>query len=182
MSFLFVLIELINIFILVQGFGWWKYEFCYGRYVRQFHIDRNGVETSVMLGFFDEELHKKWIDEHEEKKPKPVGLRAHLSHFYQGGTLCELTGKRRQTEVKLKCMDSKSGSSTSVSLYLMEPQTCQYVLGVESPLICDLLKKADEYGLMNMASGVNKESSDSEDGVFLGNAVVEDVEGRFEND
>lgn len=160
-------------FHFVQGTGWWKYEFCYGRYVRQFHNDKNG-ETSIVLGFFDEALHKKWLDENESKKPKPT--RTHLSHFYQGGNLCEKTGQKRQTEVKLKCMDGSS-SPTAVSLYLMEPQTCQYVLGVESPLICDILERADEYGLMPKPDG-----DSTGEGVFLGNAVVEDIEVRFEND
>lgn len=162
-----------------QGTGWWKYEFCYGRYVRQFHNDKNG-ETSIILGFFDEALHKKWLDENESKKPKPT--RTHLSHFYQGGNLCEKTGQKRQTEVKLKCMDG-SNSPTAVSLYLMEPQTCQYVLGVESPLICDILQRADEYGLMPKQEGeVVSDGASTGEGVFLGNAVVEDVEVRFEND
>lgn len=93
--------------------------------------------------------------------------------------MCEKTGEKRQTEVKLKCMDG-SNSPTAVSLYLMEPQTCQYVLGVESPLICDILEKADEYGLMPKPEGVSDASTG--EGVFLGNAVVEDVEVRFEND
>jgi len=52
-----------------------------------------------------------------------------------------LTGKPRQIEVKLKCKAADSPST--VSLYLLEPKTCQYVLGVESPLVCDLLPHAD---------------------------------------
>ena len=34
----------------------------------------------------------------------------------------------------------------------MEPKTCEYVLGVESPLVCDILASADEYGLMKVSS------------------------------
>ena len=48
--------------------------------------------------------------------------------------------------VKLKC--SESSSKGSVSLYLLEPHTCQYILGVESPLVCQLLSKFDEHGLI----------------------------------
>ena len=43
--------------------------------------------------------------------------------------------------VKLKCKPGQSAST--VSLYLLEPKVCQYVLGVESPLVCDLLPLAD---------------------------------------
>ena len=34
--------------------------------------------------------------------------------------------------MKLKC--KKSESASAVSIYLLEPKTCEYVLGVESPL------------------------------------------------
>ena len=47
------------------------------------------------------------------------------------------TGKPRHVEVKLKC--KKSESPSAVSIYLLEPKTCEYVLGVESPLVCDIL-------------------------------------------
>ena len=53
-------------------------------------------------------------------------------------------------EVKLKC--KKSDSPSAVSIYLLEPKTCEYVLGVESPLVCDILSTADEYGLMKISS------------------------------
>ena len=42
------------------------------------------------------------------------------------------SGKPRHVEVKLKC--KKSESASAVSIYLLEPKTCEYVLGVESPL------------------------------------------------
>ncbi len=54
-------------------------------------------------------------------------------------------------EVKLKCKKI-SDSPSAVSIYLLEPKTCEYVLGVESPLVCDILASADEYGLMHMKS------------------------------
>lgn len=64
----------------------------------------------------------------------------------------------------------------------MEPHTCQYVLGVESPLICDILQKADEYGQMPKEQTTAAAAESKSEGVFLGNAVVEDIEVRFEND
>jgi len=55
--------------------------------------------------------------------------------------------KPRAVEVKLKCKQADSPST--VSLYLLEPRTCEYILGVESPLVCDLLHMADDRtGLM----------------------------------
>lgn len=114
--------------------------------MRQYHNDKNG-ETSLILGFFDEAAHLEWLKKNPHKKPKAQGKRTQLTHFYHGGSICDKTGKRRQTEVKLKCLENSS-SPAAVSLYLLEPQTCQYILGVESPLICNILQKADEYGLV----------------------------------
>lgn len=39
-----------------------------------------------------------------------------------------------------------------MSLYLLEPKTCEYILGVESPIICDILHLVDQDGLINMPS------------------------------
>ncbi|XP_012060048.1 PREDICTED: endoplasmic reticulum lectin 1 [Atta cephalotes] len=131
------------------GNGWWKYEFCYGRSVVQYHIERDGTKTIVNLGRFDKQKHLEWIAAHPQKKPKPLELRKHLSHFYSDGSSCDKTGTSRQTEVKLKCVENHTASPSSVSLFLLEPKTCEYVLGVESPLICDILEYADENGLLN---------------------------------
>ncbi|GBP73555.1 Endoplasmic reticulum lectin 1 [Eumeta japonica] len=129
------------------GSGWWKYEFCYGKYVEQYHVDRSGARTAVLLGRFDETAHLEWIKENKSKAPKPLGQRTYISHFYSDGDICDKTGKPRQTEVKLKCLENSS-SSAQVSLYLIEPKTCHYILGVESPLICNILPLADENGLV----------------------------------
>ena len=43
-------------------------------------------------GRFDLEKHKKWIDENPNKRPKPLETRKHVSHFYSGGDICDITG------------------------------------------------------------------------------------------
>ncbi|XP_072939191.1 endoplasmic reticulum lectin 1 isoform X2 [Epargyreus clarus] len=140
------------------GTGWWKYEFCYGKHVRQYHVDRSGAKQSLLLGEFDERAHLQWIRENRGKAPKPVEQRTSVSHFYANGEICDKTGKPRQTEVKLKCLENSS-SPAQVSLYLLEPRTCYYILGVESPLICDILPLADENGLIK-ATKLPKSLSD----------------------
>ncbi|KAK2575733.1 hypothetical protein KPH14_012121 [Odynerus spinipes] len=131
------------------GNGWWKYEFCYGRSVVQYHIEKDGTKTIVNLGRFDRQKHLEWIAAHPYKKPGPPEQRKQLSHFYSDGNICDKTGRLRQTEVKLKCVENHMDSSSSVSLFLLEPRTCKYVLRVESPLICDILEYADENGLLS---------------------------------
>ena len=66
---------------------------------------------------------------------------AQVSIFYSGGEVCDVTGKPRKIEVKMKCKQADSPST--VSLYLLEPKICEYVLGVESPLVCDILPHVD---------------------------------------
>ncbi|KAJ8960509.1 hypothetical protein NQ318_013793 [Aromia moschata] len=139
------------------GTGWWKFEFCYGKSIEQYHMEKGEKKTSINLGRFDKKKHLEWIEEHPHKRPKPVGQRKQLSHFYSGGTVCDKTGKARQTEVKLKCLENPS-SPNAVSLYLLEPRYCEYILGVESPLICDILSRADENGLVEVVDGEAEES------------------------
>ncbi|XP_041988243.1 endoplasmic reticulum lectin 1 isoform X2 [Aricia agestis] len=129
------------------GTGWWKYEFCYGRHVEQYHVDRTGEKTTLLLGRFHEDAHIAWIKDNRGKAPQSKDKRTSISHFYSDGDFCDETEKPRQTEVKLKCVRNSS-TPAQVSLYLLEPRTCHYILGVESPLICDILPHVDEYGLV----------------------------------
>lgn len=156
---------------LTGGTGWWKYEFCYGKYVRQFHVDKFGSKTSILLGVFDEKLHKEFLQAHPEKRPKVKGQRKQITHFYNGGSTCDKTGRQRQTEVVLKCLENAPSRST-VSLYLLEPQVCSYILGIESPIICDILDKVNEDGLVLKTE-------------MPGDSIVEEVtidHVRFQND
>ncbi|VDO70117.1 unnamed protein product [Haemonchus placei] len=57
------------------GEGWWRYEFCYGKSVLQYHIEPNGDRTEILLGIFDEKVHKAWVDEDRtHRSPKKVGI------------------------------------------------------------------------------------------------------------
>lgn len=82
-------------------------------------------------------------------------------------------------QVKLKCLESGS-SPGAVALYLLEPKTCEYILGVESPLICNILSQADDNGLVNipemddLADEVTVSSEDDKD-------QSHEVTGDFDN-
>lgn len=49
-------------------------------------------------------------------------------------------------QVKLKCVEARG----SVSIYLLEPYVCQYILGIESSLVCEFIDKVDENGLVKL--------------------------------
>lgn len=134
-------------FCLQGGSGWWRHEVCLGRFARQFHRDANG-EVSIMLGNFNEEKHRQWLADNPNKKPKPVGQRKFLNYYYSGGDVCDLTGRPRTVEIRLRCI-SNSQNPHAVSLSLSEPATCEYVLVVESAMLCDLVDQADEFALLH---------------------------------
>ncbi|KAL8611145.1 hypothetical protein ACOMHN_064435 [Nucella lapillus] len=139
-------------YCLQGGVGWWKHEICIGRHARQFHKDKTG-ETNIFLGHFNEEHHLQWLSEHPNKRPKPVGQRKFLYHMYTGGDVCDVSGKERKVEVRLKCIDkTEHGSTHSLSLSLTEPVTCEYILLVESLLLCDVMDQADDNGLLKNAN------------------------------
>lgn len=131
-------------YCLTGGAGWWKYEFCYGKRVSQFHEEKGKERISILLGTWDHKAHVAWLDKHPERKPSRTPR--YLTHFYGSGDTCDLTQKPRTVEVLLKCGQAK-GNVDSVSLYLLEPRTCEYILGVESAIVCSFMDKVDEYAL-----------------------------------
>lgn len=84
----------------------------------------------------------------------------------------------RLSQVRLKCVESQTTSPSSVSLFLLEPKTCEYILGVESPLICDIVEWADENGLMS-AHALNFEDIKS---FHQSNKNDDDLDERIAND
>uniref|UniRef100_A0AAQ5XB48 Endoplasmic reticulum lectin n=1 Tax=Amphiprion ocellaris TaxID=80972 RepID=A0AAQ5XB48_AMPOC len=136
------------------GVGWWKYEFCYGKHVHQYHEDKEQGKNIVVVGNWNAEEHIDWAKKNVARsyqlKDDGVQKVKLVSHFYGHGDVCDLTGKPRQVIVKLKCKESESPHA--VTVYMLEPQTCQYILGVESPVICRILDTADEHGLLSVSS------------------------------
>lgn len=144
------------------GSSWWRYEFCYGSKVDQYHEEKDVRTATINLGKWNEFEHKKWLHKHPSKKPKPNKTPRSISHFYGNGDICDITGRPRQVEVKLKCKHIE-GHPDSVALYLLEPKTCEYVLGIESPLLCELMSTVDENGLLHLPEEVVEPSLSSAD-------------------
>ncbi|CAI5771318.1 Uncharacterized protein PODLI_1B020916 [Podarcis lilfordi] len=137
-----------------EGVGWWRYEFCYGKYVHQYHKDKDNAKTTIVVGTWNKEEHLQWAQKNVARAYhlKDDGLQTvkMVSHYYGNGDLCDLTDKPRQVTVKLKCKESDSPHA--VTVYMLEPHSCQYVLGVESPVICKILDTADENGMLSVPS------------------------------
>jgi len=104
--------------------GWWQYEWCVGRHVRQFHADpaTGKADPDWSLGTYDPSAQADRI----VPPPQPTALAPggvgspeaaaaaaaaaadgprlyYSSQFYRGGQRCDENGKRRATEVQLYC-------------------------------------------------------------------------------
>jgi protein OS-9 len=51
--------------------------------------------------------------------------------LYDGGAPCDVTGKPRRTEVRMRCV-----TGLAQILSINEPSSCSYVLNVASPQLC----------------------------------------------
>lgn len=107
---------------LIFGQGWWTYEFCYNKHVRQFHLGPKNIEADYILGVAQEE---NQVSETLHKLYYPV--------FYQEGDICNINNKRRTTEVRFYC--SPSANRPSIKS-ITEPGSCNYQLEIETDLIC----------------------------------------------
>uniref|UniRef100_A0A7S0L7E7 MRH domain-containing protein n=1 Tax=Coccolithus braarudii TaxID=221442 RepID=A0A7S0L7E7_9EUKA len=167
--------------------GWWTYEFCFMKSMRQFHQEKTkngekGETTAVMQNY---ELGLYWLPEGvdlgadrvaeaaeklahplaskskaEDEKAEPAeellhfrgellddpkAKRKYWSQQYGNGTACDVTGKPRETEVRLQCAQNEPSHLASIE----EVSTCRYVVQFRTALLCphpefDVQKKDDD--------------------------------------
>lgn len=119
---------------------YWKYSFCFKKAIKMFH-EEAGIKTqTISLGKFNEDKHLDWLDRNPEKRKSPT----EVNYLFSDGDICHETNRLRYVEVKLRCpqFDSKHFSMT-----LEEPRLCEYILTLESELMCKLLQMVDENGI-----------------------------------
>lgn len=122
--------------------GWWTYEFCFGKGIRQYHRDSDGrITAEFSLGAFDAErnadlektgsaLVSEHIDAtHDVARPAYLELYAH-------GTYCKEFDNHAPREARVYYYCSQGGTSHHI-LTVKEMQTCSYTLKVSSPVLCD---------------------------------------------
>ena len=81
--------------------GWWQYEWCHMRQVRQSHKNEDGSKVEVLLGSWDEEYHKRMYAEHQPDNGHSI------THFYRDGDYCEEAGRNREVCTKRKRKERK---------------------------------------------------------------------------
>ena len=104
--------------------GWWTYELCFGKHMRQFHTEGDQVTNDIMLGRYDASTPVRNVDETEDgdgvyediggAMAKVIGgasgsLGRYTVHYYNEGTPCDIGSQStRSVEVRLYCGKEKS--------------------------------------------------------------------------
>ncbi|KAL8570966.1 hypothetical protein ACOMHN_037826 [Nucella lapillus] len=118
---------------LLKTKDWWTYEICYGKYVRQYHIEDGQIRGNVMyLGHFQSDFDWKNETLRESRVRSKIASGRYHSQYYTNGSKCDLTGKGRETEVRYLCEETEDDYIVRVD----EPETCAYVITVHTPRIC----------------------------------------------
>lgn len=131
--------------------GWWSYSFCYGKTVVQFHAlpsrpgeaptrDENSLE--YVLGRAHEASDATGSHEQDDQ-PKSLpppnaqlqikGDQRYLSQRFEGGDVCDLTGRPRTIEIQYHC---SPGTTADRIGWVKEVTTCTYLMVVYTPRLC----------------------------------------------
>lgn len=118
---------------LLKTKDWWTYEFCYGRYIQQYHMEDSEIKGEVLyLGYYQSAF--DWDDE-TAKASKQHRLKRYHSQSYGNGSKCDLNGRPREAEVRFLC-DEGAGISGDYIDRVDEPLSCSYVLTIRTPRLC----------------------------------------------
>ncbi|XP_057538576.1 protein OS-9 homolog [Amaranthus tricolor] len=130
------LLEVLEEQCLLRREGWWTYEFCFKKHLRQVHLEDEKIAQEFVLGLYDPEATNVYnqnlsdISILKDPHSKDASQRYH-AHQYTNGTLCDLTNQHRETEVRFVCSES-----TAMITSITELSTCKYALTVQSPTLC----------------------------------------------
>lgn len=117
----------------VTSSGWWSYQVCYKKEVRQFHEEQDGTRPSDWsMGIFVP----------EENTVDTPAMGSDVVQLFAGGQHCDENGEQRRTKVVYTCCKSKPAILAIDSVD--EPTLCSYIINVCVPELCE---NADVEGL-----------------------------------
>ncbi|KAF2310558.1 hypothetical protein GH714_014456 [Hevea brasiliensis] len=130
------LLEVLKDRCFIRQEGWWSYEFCYQKKLRQVHLEDDKVVQEFVLGVYDEEATAAYnqnlsdVSTLKDPRSKDASQRYH-AHQYTNGTMCDLTNQPRETEVRFVCSEPRAMISS-----ITELSTCKYALTIQCPMLC----------------------------------------------
>ncbi|XP_028753978.1 protein OS-9 homolog isoform X2 [Neltuma alba] len=130
------LLEVLKDRCFIRQEGWWSYEFCYQKKLRQLHVEDDKMVQEFVLGEYDEEATAAFnqnlsdISTLKDPRSQDASQRYH-AHQYTNGTTCDLTNKPRETEVRFVCSEPRAMISS-----ITELSTCKYALTIQCPTLC----------------------------------------------
>ncbi|KAL6974042.1 Protein OS-9, partial [Sarracenia purpurea var. burkii] len=130
------LLEVLKDRCFIRQEGWWTYEFCYQKKLRQLHLEDEKVVQEFVLGVYDDEATSVYnqnlsdISTLKDPRSKDASQRYH-AHQYTNGTICDLTDQLRETEVRFVCSEPRAIISS-----ITELSTCKYALTIQCPMLC----------------------------------------------
>ncbi|XP_061991136.1 protein OS-9 homolog isoform X1 [Rosa rugosa] len=130
------LLEILKDQCFIRQEGWWSYEFCYQKKLRQIHVEDEKVLQEFVLGVYDAEATAAFnqnlsdISLLKDPRSKDAYQRYH-PHQYTNGTTCDLTNQPRETEVRFVCSEPRAMISS-----ITEISTCKYAVTIQCPTLC----------------------------------------------
>lgn len=123
----------------IKPAGWWVYEVCWNRAVRQFHQNqKQEIETVYFLGKgpmhgIEDGADGELVFGESPNHGMYVGTK------YHNGTSCDLNGQERTTELRLMCLEEDSADqATFVVVDITEPSTCSYLVWIKHRAACQV--------------------------------------------
>eukprot|EP00796_Vickermania_ingenoplastis_P011076 gene11078-7707_t len=105
--------------------GWWSFELCWGRFIRQFHAPEAEIVLGQLPATAADGAAAPALYGHDHRG-------AYISTVYMGGNTCDTTVEPRVTELRLYCGNADVKTSFSV----VEVGTCKYLALLFLPEAC----------------------------------------------
>jgi len=122
---------------IVYSQEWWSYEFCYKKYLTQFHVAKPTDPPDHNMHFYlgkyptEEELEDPDFEYRKEAyKRGPFG-KHYITQMLVDGTVCDVTGKPRKAEIRYYCGENETIAS------IKEISTCNYIVIFNTPRLCN---------------------------------------------
>lgn len=124
--------------------SYWTYEVCHGGYIKQFHEEREGKSIKMQEYFLGKwtkekttELSEKFAEAAKNgEKFKTIRIDGvnlpYLEMEMSDGTMCDLNGQPRLTNVQYVCYPHGKNEVYS----LKETSTCNYEVVILTPTLC----------------------------------------------